>query len=306
MQPDNSSGETNSPETNQPNIPPEPSSVQEQPPENTNAPVKKKRSKKIFIILAAIFVVLLLALISFLIWQNYQNKQTINDYQGCATASGSVIQESYPETCVTKNGQRFVRQLPDEEKKNLEQPQDLISNWKTYTDEITGYQISYPKDMVITHVDSGGISIAPTDGTGPIIILNVSIFPMIGGGPAVEVVVEDFTQYPGFSKITLGENEFIKYVYEENSYNLQNKEHGVLYTIVTPQKDNSINIVVYLDNLEDQLDLAESILSTFKFLPENCGPCPAYDLPPDFCLDGEVVFGEKDECGCTGPPECVR
>lgn len=162
MQPDNSSGETNPQQTNQPNIPPEPSSVQEQPPENTNTPVKKKGSKKIFIILAAIFVVLLLAIISFLIWQNYQNKQAINDYQSCATASGSVIQESYPEKCVTKSGQVFVRELSKEEKQKL----------------------------------------SPT--------------------------------------------------------------------------------------------------------PEGCEPCPVYDLLPDFCLDGEVVFGEKDECGCPGPPKCVR
>lgn len=40
-------------------------------------------------------------------------------YTECLAAPGSIIQESYPETCVTKTGLRFTRELSPEEKQSL-------------------------------------------------------------------------------------------------------------------------------------------------------------------------------------------
>jgi len=37
----------------------------------------------------------------------------INDYETCAKAKGSLIMESYPEQCISKNGNRFVRVISD-------------------------------------------------------------------------------------------------------------------------------------------------------------------------------------------------
>ena len=36
-----------------------------------------------------------------------------------------------------------------------------------------------------------------------------------------------------------------------------------------------------------------------------CGPCPKFVPPsPDWCRDGELIPGEKNECGCIGTPIC--
>lgn len=39
----------------------------------------------------------------------------------------------------------------------------------------------------------------------------------------------------------------------------------------------------------------------------TCGPCSQLMPPhPDFCKDGTIIPGEKDECGCQMPPKCQR
>lgn len=49
------------------------------------------------------------------------------------------------------------------------------------------------------------------------------------------------------------------------------------------------------------------ILSTFKFLPKECGICPVYtDFPPNFCKDGVIISPGEDKCGCPLPPECKK
>lgn len=40
---------------------------------------------------------------------------------------------------------------------------------------------------------------------------------------------------------------------------------------------------------------------------KECGECPQLISPsPDFCKDGEIVSGGKDECGCNLPPTCEK
>ena len=41
-------------------------------------------------------------------------------------------------------------------------------------------------------------------------------------------------------------------------------------------------------------------------LPPECGDCPQLTPPaPGFCENGTIVSPEPDECGCTGPPQCI-
>ena len=52
----------------------------------------------------------------------YQNKQLkdqlkINSFEDCAKAKNSLIQESYPPVCVTKDGRRFTQNVMPEETK---------------------------------------------------------------------------------------------------------------------------------------------------------------------------------------------
>jgi hypothetical protein len=38
-----------------------------------------------------------------------------------------------------------------------------------------------------------------------------------------------------------------------------------------------------------------------------CGPCPQFMPPgPDFCKDGKIVGGGKNDCGCQMPPRCEQ
>lgn len=38
----------------------------------------------------------------------------------------------------------------------------------------------------------------------------------------------------------------------------------------------------------------------------KCGSCPQLSpLPPDWCKNGKIVPGEKNECGCFGAPKCI-
>ena len=39
--------------------------------------------------------------------------------------------------------------------------------------------------------------------------------------------------------------------------------------------------------------------------PVKCGECPMLSPPgPDFCKDGKIIPGEKNECGCNTAPKC--
>jgi hypothetical protein len=77
-------------------------------------------------------------LISFVAYQKfteYSNLKSIDSYDSCVAAEGSIIQESYPSTCITRIGIRFT------------QPLNRFSTegWITYTSKICGYRIQYPQ-----------------------------------------------------------------------------------------------------------------------------------------------------------------
>ena len=52
--------------------------------------------------------------------------------------------------------------------------------------------------------------------------------------------------------------------------------------------------------------LAETFKCERVCPPEGCGECPQLVAPaPGWCEDGTIVAGEKNECGCQGPPKCL-
>jgi hypothetical protein len=92
---------------------------------------------------SALVVILL---IFFVAYKQISTKQVVTNYDECAQVNGSVIQESYPEVCVTKDGQRFVRLFTEEEQQNLVPTTDPTSGWNTYRNIHNNYQIKYPQD----------------------------------------------------------------------------------------------------------------------------------------------------------------
>lgn len=61
-------------------------------------------------ILGFIVIAIILLSIGYQKYSEYQVLRSIKNYDECAAAKGSIIQESYPETCITIIGKRFSRQ----------------------------------------------------------------------------------------------------------------------------------------------------------------------------------------------------
>ena len=79
-----------------------------------------KSSDSTFIrqILVTGFLMLILFGIAFLIaYQGERNKKSgdtlASNYDECTNSAGSIIQESYPPVCVTKDGKRFTQTVED-------------------------------------------------------------------------------------------------------------------------------------------------------------------------------------------------
>lgn len=88
-----------------------------------------KRTVLVRTVLFFLFVLLLLTAVGALAYRYFRQQAKPTSYEECTMAKGSVIQESYPATCITKSGQRFVQPLSDEQKS-----QASASNYKPGTE----------------------------------------------------------------------------------------------------------------------------------------------------------------------------
>jgi len=102
------------------------------PPANFTKPFR-------FFVFGLIFIILLFGAI---IITNNQ-PQLVTSYTDCVKAKGSIVTESYPATCITKDKQRFVQDLTDEEKKNLIPP-IATEGLQNYINSKFGFQIKIP------------------------------------------------------------------------------------------------------------------------------------------------------------------
>ena len=99
-----------------------------------------------------------------------QNTAQIDSYDQCVAATGSIVQESYPATCITTSGQRFIQPLTDEEKQNLQPPDQTseltdtaTATWKTYTNDKLKIELKYP----------------PTDNGSPLEVFTTETNPLV-------------------------------------------------------------------------------------------------------------------------------
>ncbi len=83
-------------------------------------PAREQFSQTVIAIIMT--VVAALVMLGAFLWQNFNTSQIITptSFSECKAASGSRIQESYPEVCVTEDGERFVN--PDQKAQSIEQP----------------------------------------------------------------------------------------------------------------------------------------------------------------------------------------
>jgi|GEM_PF-3063157 len=105
--------------------------------------------KSIILFPTVILLVLISIFAGYLLFQNYQLKNSlkITDFTTCASDTSSVIQESYPRACVTKDGRRFT------EKASPLSPTDPTADWETYNNDIIEISLKYPNTWTYKEYD---------------------------------------------------------------------------------------------------------------------------------------------------------
>jgi hypothetical protein len=97
---------------------------------------------KLKLLIASIAV--LLALIAYQQYRDFAVIKSVNSYESCASAKGSIIQESYPATCVTRLGFRFTQPTTDWQTISWEDVEKLILNG-----EVSSVMESHAREVTI-------------------------------------------------------------------------------------------------------------------------------------------------------------
>lgn len=156
------------PMAEQPTTSPQPP-TQEPPSAQSSEGQGKPKSNKILIIGVALLLLAVIGAAAYLFFQNQGNLSSQpTTYEECETAKGSVIQESYPATCVTKDGERFIQPISQDDQQRLIQEtatpsvspsdeltfeQDQMLDWKKYTSD--AYSFMYPADVEFEEQEGG-------------------------------------------------------------------------------------------------------------------------------------------------------
>lgn len=128
---------------------PETPSIPQSPPEQV-----KSKSNKLLLLGFALLLIAIVAATVYLFFKSQNNlTQKSTSYEECVNSAGSIIQESYPATCVTKDGERFVQLLTEEERKNLQPPTTGVPLQKP-SEELT-----YEQDLTLDSQTLASITI---------------------------------------------------------------------------------------------------------------------------------------------------
>jgi hypothetical protein len=105
-----------------------------------NNPIQRIRIKRKTALLIS-FLMLLVLILTFITILAYQKFKTSKypeptNFWECSKVKNSIIQESYPAVCITKEGKRFTQELSDEEKKNIIPPE--LPNVKGVCEDANG------------------------------------------------------------------------------------------------------------------------------------------------------------------------
>lgn len=90
-------------------------------------------------------VALILLIVGYQKYSEYQSLRLINNYDECVAAKGSVIQESFPSTCITNIGTHFTEQLTIK---------NVTNRWNIYHNRDRYFSFEYPEEW---KYENGGI-----------------------------------------------------------------------------------------------------------------------------------------------------
>lgn len=98
------------------------------PPVPEMAPVSKPKSNVLVWVVEGIIVLGIGVGIGWFLGNN--TKVPVSSYEECVEAKNSTVSLSYPATCVTRDGKRFIQPLTDEEKGGIQLPPDQNPDYK--------------------------------------------------------------------------------------------------------------------------------------------------------------------------------
>ena len=121
---------------------------------------------KLKLLTASILALLvLLSLVAYQKYTEYSSFRSIDSYESCAAAKGSVIQESYPATCITRLGSRFTQLVA--QTNPIASPIDYVGTgyWlyqhsvdyhaQIFSDPDANFTFQYPNDISIIKYRAG-------------------------------------------------------------------------------------------------------------------------------------------------------
>ena len=88
--------------------------------------------------LTALLMIFLFGAAFFIAYQKVNKPKIPQNYEDCTKSKGSIIRESYPAVCVTKNKKEFIQVIPEDEQKlilvtrpmRLQPPPNVCPNLK--------------------------------------------------------------------------------------------------------------------------------------------------------------------------------
>ncbi|MFZ2199203.1 MAG: hypothetical protein WAV40_00200 [Microgenomates group bacterium] len=206
---------------------------------------------KLFFI--SIFV--LFALVAYQTYRNYFALKSIDSYESCIIAKGSIIQTTYPTKCITALGTEFA-QVP--------KMQDT-SNWEAHTDVNFKYSIKYPPTYSVTTYPGTWL----TEKDGPYRVYIV-IYPQSNPPVTTEQVPDIFNlcteKYPCTeykSSPIINSLQFTDIDLKVAHTVLTTQDLIFMFTLTKPLQMKSSSSYKTLDS--NTMNIYNQILSTFKF-----------------------------------------
>ena len=82
--------------------------------------IKIFTSPAVSMTLTALLMIFLFGAAFFIAYQKVNKPKLPQNYEDCTKSKGSIIRESYPAVCVTKDKKEFIQPIPEDEQKLLE------------------------------------------------------------------------------------------------------------------------------------------------------------------------------------------
>ena len=233
--------------------------------------------------------------------------QTISSYDECVQAKDSVVTESYPATCITASGQRFIQPLTDEEKQTLLPPDQIgesagsatTADWKVYSfsDGSFKYPNGWVEKLILIRGSGFTQEIEDKDGLYHLTFFTQGNYNQITGNP-YSTLEEVIGPPPNILEtITVDGQKAGRTLPRARSENKNaviffSKDKKTIYTIELDTGSTTLaDPKVTEESVKTGQKLFDQILSTFRFVDSP-------SASPVSC--GGWNTGGSIECTCTG------